>query len=171
MSSPAEQLEDDFRAALGRRPSGVTVLGVRAGGHALLVPLTDIASASLRPPMVTVSVFADSRAGEALDGAGQWGLSVLDASADAVTALNRVREPGRPLVGQDVGIELVDREGGAVLLDAASAHLVCRTAWAKEAGDHLIVAGDVVEARATGRAGAQLHALGRVRPWRPGGQG
>ncbi|MGC5617210.1 flavin reductase [Georgenia sp. Z1491] len=164
-----DELEEGFRAALARRPVGVAVLGVRAGGHALLVPLTDVASASLRPPMITVSVHADSRASEALEEAEEWGITVLDDSAGAAAALARVSEPGRPLVGQDVGISLVPRPGDAVLLEDASAHLVLRTAWARPAGDHLVVAADVLEARATGRAGAQVHALGRVRPWSPGG--
>lgn len=166
-----EAFVDSFRAAMARRPAGVTVLGVRAGGHALLVPLTDVASASLRPPMLTVSVFTDSRAAELLEDDAEWGLSVLDASAEGAAALARVREPGRPLVGQDVGIDLLSDDGRAVLLAAASARFVCRTAWTKEAGDHLVVAGEVLSAVATDRLGAQVHGLGRVRAWRPGGQG
>ncbi|MGC5629607.1 flavin reductase family protein [Georgenia sp. Z1344] len=166
-----DALEEGFRAALARRPAGIAVLGVRAGGHPLLVPVTDVASASLRPPMVTVSVYADSRAAEALEDAPEWGLSVLDGSTEAGAALARVAEPGRPLVGQAVGIELVERAGDAVLLEAASAHLVLRTSWTRLAGDHVVVAADVLEARATGRPGAHVHALGRARPWSPPGQG
>ena len=161
--------EDDFRAALGRRPAGICVLGTKVGGHVLLVALTDVASASLHPPMVSIAVYADSRAGEAVETGAAWGLSVLDSSAEAAAALSRIREPGRPLIGQAVGIDVTEHDSGAVLLDAASATIVCTTEWARPAGEHLVVVGRVVEADTRPRSGAQLHALGRVRPWRGDG--
>jgi flavin reductase (DIM6/NTAB) family NADH-FMN oxidoreductase RutF len=156
---------------MGRRPAGVCVLGMKAGGHVLLVALTDVASASLHPPMVSIAVYADSRAGEAIESGAAWGLSVLDSSAEAAAALSRIREPGRPLIGQAVGIGVHEHDSGAVLLDAASATIACATEWTMPAGEHLVVAGRVLDAVATPRSGAHVHALGRIRPWRSDGAG
>ncbi|MFD1717070.1 flavin reductase family protein [Georgenia deserti] len=159
----SEQLVHDFRATMARLPGGVTVVAVRHGRLDLAMTATAVASVSLRPPMVLFCVHTDARLREALDEVDSWALSILDGSGSV--AAERLAEPGRPAVGQLVGIE--HRRGphsGAALIEPAQGWLECRTAWIRTAGDHDVVVGDVVDVAAgsTGTGGL-VHHLGRLR--------
>lgn len=171
-----EDLVDAYRAALGTRAAGVCVLTANDAGVDLAATVTDVASASLRPPMLLVSVHADARLREALAEGSTWALSVLDSSAAARAAARLLAEPGRPSIGQLTGVAHhrpggpggpagTGGPGGPALLAAAAAWFVCRTAWIRAAGEHDVVVGEVHSARrgAVG-AGALVYHLGRVRP-------
>ncbi|UNX55670.1 flavin reductase family protein [Georgenia sp. TF02-10] len=157
-------LIDRFRATMARRPAGVTVVSVRHAGLDLAMTATDVASVSLRPPMVLFCVYTDARLREALDEVDTWALSVLD--RNGAVAADRLAMPGRPAFGQLVGIaHHRGAASGAALLDDAQGWVECRTAWIRNAGDHDVVVGEVLDARlgATGTGGL-VHHLGRVRP-------
>ncbi|MHB1063054.1 MAG: flavin reductase family protein [Georgenia sp.] len=161
-----EALVQRYRATIARRAGGVSVVSVRAGGRDLAMTASDVASVSLRPPMVLFCAYSDGRLREALDEVDTWAISVLDA-AGAVAA-ERLAEPGRPARGQLLGIDHhPGPRSGAALLDPAQGWIECRTAWIKTAGDHDIVVGDVLDATlgSTG-TGALVYHLGRVRPLR-----
>lgn len=162
-----EDLVDAYRAALGTRAAGACVLTVRDAGVDLASTVTDVASASLRPPMLALSVHADARLREALAEGSAWALTVLDGSAAARAAARLLAEPGRPSIGQLTGIAH-HRPGGPdapALLDAGAAWFACRTAWIRAAGDHDLVVGEVADVRrGPVGAGALVYHLGRVRP-------
>lgn len=162
-SPPSEDLLERYRATVLRRAAGVTVVSVRLGGTDLAMTATDVASCSLRPPMFLASVHADGRLREALEEVDTWAVSLLDGAGAA--AAERLAEPGRPVLGQLVGID--HHRGtvsGAALLDDAQGWIECRTAWIRRTGDHDVVVGDVLEAT-LGRTGtgALVHHLGRTR--------
>ncbi|MFC7404986.1 flavin reductase family protein [Georgenia alba] len=163
--SPVEtDLVDRFRATMARLPGGVTAVAVRRGGLDLAMTATTVVSVSLRPPMLLFSVHSDARLREVLDEVDTWAVSILD--GDGRVLAERLADPGRPAVGQLVGVR--HRRGehsGAALLEPAQAWLECRTAWIRTAGDHDVVVGEVLDAwtGATGTGGL-VHHLGRLRP-------
>src|SRR5690242_11101873 len=85
---------DDLRAAMSRFASGVTVVStVNTDGEDVLMTATAIASVSLDPPLVLVSVGQGSRMWEALGDTDCWAISMLN--ADQVQAASRFALPGR----------------------------------------------------------------------------
>lgn len=160
----AEDLVERYRATMGRLPGGVTVVSVHQGTLDLAMTATAVASVSLRPPMVLFCVYSDARLREVLDEVDTWAVSILDGTA--AVAAERLAMPGRPAFGQLIGVAHHRGEhSGAALVDAAQGWLECRTAWIRNAGDHDVVVGEVVDARTgiTGTGGL-VHYLGRVRP-------
>ncbi|WP_248257654.1 flavin reductase family protein [Georgenia sp. EYE_87] len=162
-AAASEDLVERYRATMGRLPGGVTVVSVRQGRLDLAMTATAVASVSLRPPMVLFCVYTDARLREALDEVDTWAVSILDGSA--VVAAERLAMPGRPAFGQLIGVpHHTGEHSGAALIDAAQGWLECRTAWIKNAGDHDVVVGEVIDARTgTTGAGGLVHHLGRVR--------
>lgn len=133
-----------FRAALGRFPTGITVVSAHVDGADHAMTASAFASVSLDPPLVLVCVAKDVRFYDAVRAAPGWGVSVLGEGSRAVSEWLAL--PGRPLVGQLDRIPF-HRAGRsrAPLLDAALATLDCRTwAW-YDGGDHDIVVGEVVD--------------------------
>jgi flavin reductase (DIM6/NTAB) family NADH-FMN oxidoreductase RutF len=136
-----------FRRAVGRFPTGVTVVTTRVGpaGHAIDHAMTASAftSVSLDPLLVLVCVELDARFHDAVLEAGVWGVSVLDERARGTSQWLATR--GRPLHDQ---LDRVAHHRGAVtgvaLLDQAVAALECRTTAVHPGGDHSIVVGEVV---------------------------
>lgn len=167
----SEELVERYRSTVARLPGGVAVVALRHGPADLAMTATSVVSVSLRPPMVLFCVHADARMREALEEVDTWAVTLLDAGG--AVAAGRLAEPGRPSLGQLVGIP--HRRGehsGAALLEPAQGWLECRTAWTREAGDHEVVVGEVLDAAvgATG-TGALVHHLGRLRPLGPEGAG
>jgi len=160
----AEELVERYRATMGRLPGGVTVVSVRQGTLDLAMTATAVASVSLRPPMVLFCVYSDARLREVLDEVDTWAVSILDATSSV--AAERLAMPGRPAFGQLIGVRHHRGEhSGAALVDAAQGWVECRTAWIRNAGDHDVVVGEVLDARpGTTGAGALVHHLGRIRP-------
>lgn len=160
----SEELVERYRVTMQRLASGVTVVSVRDGATDLAMTATAVASVSLRPPMVLFCVYSDARIREALDEVDTWAVSILDAGA--AVAAERLAMPGRPAIGQLTGV--AHSRGplsGAALLDDAQGWLECRTHWIRNAGDHDVVVGEVLDA-GLGRTGtgALVHYLGRLRP-------
>lgn len=151
----------DYRRAIGRFASGVTVVSTFAGGHDHAMTANSLTSVSLDPVLVLVCVELDSRWWEAVEEAGVWGISVLP--ADARGAAEWLSSPGRPLIGQlDRVPHHRGEHTGVALLDGALATLECRTDTAHPAGDHAIVVGRVLGVHTPDRAQpALVHYRGR----------
>ena len=131
-----------FRTAMGRFASGITVVTARVDDVDHAMTASAFTSVSLSPPLVLVCVEKIARFHDAILRAGQWGVSVLGASAvDVSTHLAR---RGRPLVGQLDAYPHYRGRTGAALLSDALAWLECRTWATYDGGDHTIVVGEVV---------------------------
>ncbi len=159
-----EELVERYRATMQRLAQGATVVALRHGATDLAMTATAVASVSLRPPMMLFCVHTDARMREALEDVDTWAVSLLDGSS-RVTA-ERLAMPGRPAIGQLTGVPHTrGPHSGAALMDQAQGWLECRTAWVKNAGDHDVVVGEVLDARIGPTAtGALVHHLGRLRP-------
>lgn len=146
---------DQFRLALGRFATGVTVLTTVSEGHDHAMTANAVTSVSIDPLLVLVCVEVDARFHDAITESGVWGISILGAEQRPVAQW--LSTPGRPLHGQ------LDRiahhrggSTGVALLDDALATLELRTAAVHPAGDHSIVVGEVVSLASTEHPGDAL---------------
>ncbi|WP_152191494.1 flavin reductase family protein [Georgenia satyanarayanai] len=160
----SEALVERYRTTMQRLAGGVAAVSLRHGSTDLAMTATALTSVSLRPPMVLFCVHTDARLREALDDVDTWAVSLLD--ADAKVAAERLASPGRPAIGQLIGVDHSrGRLSGAALVDQAQGWLECRTHWIRTAGDHDVVVGEVLDATLGRTAtGALVHYLGRLRP-------
>lgn len=151
-----------FRAAMARLPGGVAVTSVRWRDADHAATVSAVLSVSLEPPIVLVSLHADSRVRDALDQVDTWALSIL--ADDQAPIADWLASPGRPVVGQ---LDRVPHHrapvSGAAWVDGAAAWVECRTREIVAAGDHDLVLGDVLTVH-EGRpdAGALVHLRRRV---------
>ena len=74
----------DFRALLGRFPSGVAVVTVDSGGQRLGLTLGTLVGLSLDPPLVAFSVARQAALHELLREAGRCTISLLAAGQEAL---------------------------------------------------------------------------------------
>lgn len=134
-----------FRQALGRFPSGITVMTTVFAGQDHAITASAFSSVSLDPPLVLVCVDRKNRFHEAVLGSGAWAVSVLAEPAQSAATWFATR--GRPLAGQLDKVE--HRRGrltGAGLVNEALAWLECQTWRVYDGGDHSIVVGKVLSA-------------------------
>lgn len=157
-----EELTATYRAAMARLPGGVAVLAGRSGGRDIVAVVTSLVSVSLEPPTALVVVHSAGRLGEVLGVGSRWAATVMGAGSAHHVAW--IAEPGRPDVGQLLGIEHRHGEtSGAAVLSAGGAWIECVTTEVVEAGDHLVLIGRVTAAGRGDADGALVHRLGRVR--------
>lgn len=131
---------DEFRAALGRFASGVTILTAKdKSGNDHGMTVSAFCSASLTPPLVLACVDKTADMYPILSGASHFGISVL---AEGQEELSR-RFAELP-EGRLDGIGYSRGEHGVVLLDDAIAHLECKRLERFDAGDHGAFLGEVL---------------------------
>ena len=133
-----------FRHALGRFPSGVTVVTVRGGdGRDYGMTVSAFASLSLRPPLVLVCIGIDATIAAAVAAADHFAVSVL--AEDQEELARRFAEPD---ADRFAGTTIVRGTSGLALIDGAVTHLECAIVARHVAGDHTIVVGEVHAASA-----------------------
>jgi flavin reductase (DIM6/NTAB) family NADH-FMN oxidoreductase RutF len=138
--------EQDFRDALARWASGVTVVtardpeGVPAGMTA-----ASFASVSLDPPLVLVCIARTAQAHDPLVGAPGFAVHLL--GAGQVEMSRRFAEPG---LEKFDGMAGEPSPFGAPLLPFDVARLVCAHHAALDGGDHTILLGRVVATELAG---------------------
>jgi flavin reductase (DIM6/NTAB) family NADH-FMN oxidoreductase RutF len=138
----AGTVADGFRAAFGRFPAGVAVVStVAADGRPVGFTATSVASASMRPPLLSFNIGLTASSWPALSAAGHIGVSLLGAHQEAVA--RRFATSG---IDRFAGTGWRLAEPGVPLLDDALAHLVCRVERRYPAGDHTLVLGLVLRA-------------------------
>src|SRR5688500_5531111 len=89
---------DAFRRAVGRFPTGVTVVTTCSDGIDHAMTASAVTSVSLDPVLVLVCVEKDARFHDAVLDSGKWAVSVLSASGRRAAEWFATR--GRPLGGQ-----------------------------------------------------------------------
>ncbi len=99
--------EGQFKAALRRFASGVTVVTCRAGDVDHAMTASAFSAVSLDPPLVLVCVNRRARFADALAQTDWWGVSIL--AEDEHDAARWFATSGRPLVGQLRGIRARSR--------------------------------------------------------------
>ncbi len=136
-----------FRQLLGRFATGVTVITVVApGGRPCGMTANSLASVSLGPPLLSVSI---DHAAEMHGVITQGETFVVNILASHQEALSRRFADPHDDRFEGVGYRMSDR--GGVLLEGALAHIECVRLALHEAGDHTIVIGRVVGGATTDR--------------------
>lgn len=138
---------DEFRAALGRFASGVTVITVVTdGGRVHGMTANAFCSVSLRPPLVLVCVDHLAETYLHLRERGRFGVSVLKEGQEAVS--EHFADPERnPDAAYRLGVRYGKMKSGIPILLDVLANLDCRILGAHDAGDHTIFVAEVREVR------------------------
>lgn len=131
--------KEEFRSALGRFASGVTVVTARGTeGQPLGITVSAFASVSLEPPLVLVCI--DKRAslhGHLIEGV-HFAVHIL--AEDQEILSRRFASKDEDRFNGPVHRETAQ---GAPLIDGALATLECRVVNAYPGGDHTIIVGEV----------------------------
>ena len=131
--------EHEFRSALSRFPSGVTVVTTRnAAGHAYGITVSAFCSVSLVPPMVLVCI-------EKITASH---LALIEARAFVVNILHENQRPwserfAEPAADKFSDVDTKENAAGIPMLKEALANLECRLAHTYDGGDHTIFVGEV----------------------------
>lgn len=154
---------DEFRHALSRFPSGVTVVTTwDTDGRPTGLTATAFTSVSLTPPLVLVCVDQRAHGYKALKIHGRFAVNILTANQER---LSRHFATTRPDKFEEIPFEKGAQ--GLPLLPAALAQLECRTVQAYPGGDHTIFVGEV-ESAAVGAGDPLLYYRGRYARLQPG---
>jgi 3-hydroxy-9,10-secoandrosta-1,3,5(10)-triene-9,17-dione monooxygenase reductase component len=135
VTSPAQ-----FREVMGHFATGVAVVtGATPNGNAFGFTANSVASVSLNPLLVLVSVSRSSESLPLLLAAGHFALSFLGAGDEALA-----RRFSRSARGARFkGLDLQERETGAPVIGGAVAWVDCSVWKTVESGDHVVVFGKV----------------------------
>ena len=125
-----------FRNALGRFASGVTIITTEYEGRTHGMTANAFVSVSLQPPLVLVAVDNRAQMHQLLPASGWYGVSIL---ADDQEAYSN-HFAGRKAEGVEVRFV---RKRDMPMIDGAVAHLVARVVGAHLAGDHTLYIGQV----------------------------
>jgi flavin reductase (DIM6/NTAB) family NADH-FMN oxidoreductase RutF len=129
-----------FRQLLGRFATGVVVITLTApDGRPHGMTANSLASVSLRPPLVSVSIDHSAAMHDLIVGAEQFVINVLASPQEALS-----RRFADPYDDRFDGVGYHGGQFGGVLLDGALAHIECVRHHTVEAGDHTIVIGRVL---------------------------
>ncbi|MGC2109610.1 MAG: flavin reductase family protein [Candidatus Korobacteraceae bacterium] len=136
---------DEFRAALGRFASGVTVVTVEtAQGEVHGMTANAFCSVSLHPPLVLVCIDQLAETYLHLRERGRFGVSVLKEEQEALSEF--FADPERnPDAAYRLGIAYRKMKSGIPVLEHVLANLDCTVVAAHAAGDHTIFVGEVQE--------------------------
>ena len=136
---------DEFRAALGRFASGVTVITVEtAHGEVHGMTANAFCSVSLRPPLVLVCIDHLAETYLHIRERRQFGVSVLKAEQEALSEF--FADPERDHdAAYRLGIQYRPMRSGTPVLQDALANLDCSVVHDYEGGDHTIFVGEVRE--------------------------
>jgi len=135
---------DEFRAVLGRFPSGVTVVTTKsADGSDQGMTVSAFCSVSLEPPLVLICIEKSASAHQALTTAKGFVVNVLSAKQEQVARRFAIVDIDR---FEGVGFTRSSRD--YAILDDVLAVIECSRVSICEGGDHTIVLGEVEATRA-----------------------
>ncbi|WP_329127001.1 flavin reductase family protein [Streptomyces caniferus] len=148
MTDPGTTLLDTpdtatFRAAMGAFPTGVTLLTQGSGDGTIVMTLNSLASVSLDPLLILVSVKKDGRMRPRIRRGGGYAVNVLGEQHRDLSS--EFARPDRP-EGQRAMTRIGAVEGttGDAVVPSAVAAFECRLETEYEAGDHVLLIGRVV---------------------------
>lgn len=134
--------EDDFRAALSRFPSGVTVVTTKDGtGRLHGITVSAFNSVSLDPPLVLVCIDRSTASHYAFLESGLFAVNILSAGQAALS-----QQFASALEDKFSGVDHRLSEHGLPLISGCLANLECRIRNIGDGGDHSIFIGEVEHA-------------------------
>ena len=137
-----------FRQLLGRFATGVTILTTRdREGRPIGMTASSVASVSLRPPLVLVSVDKANDMHGALRTAQRFVLNVLAADQEALSRRFALDHPDR-----FEGISYRETKHGMPVLEGVLASIECEKQGEAPGGDHTVFFGLVTGGAVTDRS-------------------
>jgi flavin reductase (DIM6/NTAB) family NADH-FMN oxidoreductase RutF len=147
--------EQALAAALGRVPSGLFVLTVRAGDQSTGMLASWVQQCSFDPPQISLAVKPGRYASDLLRDGTAFVINVIAAGQpDLLKHFGKGFGPGEPAFE---GLDVYPTAEGVPVLRLALAHLDCRVAGRTSAGDHDLVIGRVVAGRLHGDGQPAVH--------------
>ncbi|MFL5489062.1 MAG: flavin reductase family protein [Gemmatimonadaceae bacterium] len=135
---------DEFRAVLGRFPSGVTVVTTRGpDGVDQGLTVSAFCSVSLEPPLVLICIEKTASSHDALTTAPGFVVNVLSARQEQVARRFAILE-----IDRFTGIGFTRSQNGYAILDDVLAVIECSRVSMTDGGDHTIILGEVEASRA-----------------------
>lgn len=142
----AEDYDRMRRRVLWAMPSGLYVLGSRAGDRRNLMTLSWAAQLSFDPKLVGVSVEASAVTYELIVEGGAFSVCLL-AREDRALVRKLVKPSVHdPAQGTLNGVAFRDGLTGVPVVSAAAGHLDCEVRHRLDLGDHSLFVGEVVDA-------------------------
>ncbi|AZI44689.1 flavin reductase (plasmid) [Deinococcus psychrotolerans] len=126
----------EFRAALGRFASGVTIITALQDGEKRGMTASAFVSVSMNPPLILISVDKRAVMHAVLEEGEAFAVNILSQSQQLLSN----HFAGRP----DAGLNIAWNElGGLPVLSGAAAQLACSKYQTYEGGDHTLFVGEV----------------------------
>jgi flavin reductase (DIM6/NTAB) family NADH-FMN oxidoreductase RutF len=132
---------EDFRRAMAHLPTGVTIVSAPGPEGPAGATANAVISLSLEPPLMLASLDRGTRTLAAVRAAGAFGISVLRAQHAHLARSFASRAPHTEKWREIPSTE----RGGVPILDEALVWVVCGLHDEHEAGDHVLLIGDVLE--------------------------
>jgi flavin reductase (DIM6/NTAB) family NADH-FMN oxidoreductase RutF/DNA-binding MarR family transcriptional regulator len=144
MRSPIESGDprvetDGFRRSLAEFATGVTVIATSVGGQRFGLTSNSFASVSLEPPLVLWSIRRESKSFAAFAACSHFAVNIL---AEDQIGLSQHFARSGPDKFRDLDCHA--GEGGAPLFAGVAAAFECACSQTYDAGDHLILIGEVL---------------------------
>lgn len=141
----AAEIQAGLKQAMRAFPQGVTVVTTKAPDGPRGITVSSFTSVSLEPPLVLISIAKTSALHDAFRNCEAFSVnfladdqkSVSDRFAGRVDAKNRFE-----------GIKFTEGSNGCPIIEGVRAVIECRTWKVNEGGDHSIILGEVVAAKA-----------------------
>ena len=131
--------KNEFRHALGRFASGVTVITTKdKSGRRHGITVSAFSSVSLEPPLILVCIEKRTGSHQAFVESEFFNVNILEESQQHFSDHFASQLPNK-----FDGIECFETARGLPFLKDSLVHLECRLAHAHESGDHTIFVGEI----------------------------
>ncbi|TRX54987.1 flavin reductase family protein [Thalassomonas sp. M1454] len=129
-----------FRNALGKFPTGVTIVTTKFGDELIGMTISSFNSVSLDPPLILWSIDKGARSLPAFKEASNFAVHVLCEDQQEVSNLF-----ARQGADKFANVELETGIGDVPMLKEYSARFQCQVEHQYEGGDHVIIVGRVLD--------------------------
>ncbi|HEV2362744.1 MAG TPA: flavin reductase family protein [Caulobacteraceae bacterium] len=146
----------EWRLAMGRFPTGVTVVTSWKGPEPVGTTANALASVSLEPPLLLVCLDLKNPALAPIEACGVFGVNML--ASDHLHLVRRFSQP--PEENRFEGLAWRSAPGGAPELPDTAVFVDCALAQVHLAGDHKIIVGRGVRVSHNSDAGPLLYHKG-----------
>jgi flavin reductase (DIM6/NTAB) family NADH-FMN oxidoreductase RutF len=134
---------DEFRAVLGRFPSGVTVVTTKAtDGSDQGMTVSAFCSVSLEPPLVLICIEKTASVYHSLTAAPGFAVNILSARQEQIARRFSIVD-----IDRFEGVGFTRSSSGYAILDDVLGVIECRRFTLFDGGDHTIILGEVEATR------------------------
>lgn len=144
MSQPAPVDPEEFKAALGTWPAGVTIVTTRHDGAVYGLTVSSFSSLSFDPLLVMVCINNTNHFIDLAERSKTFAVSILAVGQEDLS--NHFASSGRDPMTSYAEHGTIEMVTGCPLFAGAAAHLDCEVRAMVPGGDHTIVVGEVVAA-------------------------